>query len=106
MIILSTEFPPYLFNLYQYTSNINIDVIKTGLRYLKKYSNKRFHLALKDFLEENNIKLRSLAGRTNLNYTYFSKLKNREKSPPIKTIELIAGGLGIPPEYFLEYRIS
>lgn len=62
-------------------------------------------MALSDALKESNTKLRGLASRTNLNYTYFSKLKNREKSPPIRTIEIIAHGLGIPPDYFLEYRI-
>jgi transcriptional regulator with XRE-family HTH domain len=73
---------------------------------LKKYSYKKFHLALSDILEEKNVKLRGLAARTNLNYTYFSKLKSREKGPPIKTIRIIASGLGIDPEYFLEYRIQ
>jgi transcriptional regulator with XRE-family HTH domain len=73
---------------------------------LKKYSYKKFHLALSEILEEKNVKLRGLAARTNLNYTYFSKLKNREKSPPIKTIKIIAYGLGIDPDYFLEYRIQ
>ena len=70
-----------------------------------KHSNKRFNIALKEILEENKVKLRGLASRTNLNYTYFSKLKNRKKQPPIQTIEDIANGLNIPPEYFLEYRI-
>jgi transcriptional regulator with XRE-family HTH domain len=73
---------------------------------LKKYSNKKFHLALSGILKEKNVKLRGLAARTNLNYTYFSKLKNREKAPPIKTIRIIASGLGIDPDYFLEYRIQ
>ena len=72
---------------------------------MDKYSKKRFHLALSDILRKKNIKLRGLASRTNLNYTYFSKLKSRKKSPPIKTIEIISGGLGIPPDYFLEYRV-
>ena len=73
---------------------------------MKKYSNKRFHQAFSDILGDKDVKLRGLAARTNLDYTYFSKLKNRKKSPPIKTIEIIASGLGIDPEYFLEYRIS
>jgi transcriptional regulator with XRE-family HTH domain len=73
---------------------------------LKKYSYKKFHLALGDILKEKNVKLRGLAARTNLNYTYFSKLKNRKKSPPIKTIKIIASGLAIDPDYFLEYRIQ
>jgi len=72
---------------------------------LEKYSTKKFHLALKDILEKKDVKLRGLAGRTNLNYTYFSKLKAREKSPPVRTIEIIAAGLKISPQYFLEYRI-
>ena len=46
---------------------------------LKNYSYKKFHLALSDILKEKNVKLRGLAARTNLNYTYFSKLKNRTK---------------------------
>jgi len=70
-----------------------------------KYSNKSFNIALREVIEKNKIKLRSLAIKTNLNYTYFSKLKNRIKQPPIGTIEVIANGLNIDPEYFLEYRI-
>ncbi len=69
------------------------------------YSNKNFGTALKEIIEEKKIKLRSLANKTNLNYSYFSKLKKRKSYPPISTIELIANGLGIPPEYFKEYRI-
>ena len=72
---------------------------------MEKYSNNRFHIALDDILREKNVKLRGLANRTNLNYTYFSKLKSRKKSPPIRTMEIIARGLNISPEYFLEYRI-
>jgi transcriptional regulator with XRE-family HTH domain len=73
---------------------------------LKKYSYKKFHLALSDMLKEKNMKLRGLAARTNLNYTYFSKLKSRKTCPPIKTLKIIASGLGIDPDYFLEYRIQ
>jgi transcriptional regulator with XRE-family HTH domain len=69
------------------------------------YSNKYFNLALKEIIEKKKIKLRSLANKTNLDYTYFSKLKTREKHPPINTIRIISNGLDIPPEYFLEYRI-
>lgn len=69
------------------------------------YSNKNFSTALKEIIDEKRIKLRSLANKTNLNYSYFSKLKKREGHPPITTIELISDGLDIPPEYFLEYRI-
>jgi transcriptional regulator with XRE-family HTH domain len=70
-----------------------------------KYSNKKFNIALKEILDKKKVKLRGLAGKTNLNFTYFSKLKNRTKHPPVRTIEIIAEGLNIPPEYFLEYRI-
>ena len=70
-----------------------------------KYSNKKFNIALKEILDENKVKLRGLASKTKYNFTYFSKLKNRTKQPPIKTIEVIAKGLNIPPEYFLEYRV-
>ncbi len=70
-----------------------------------EYSNKKFNIALKEILDKNKVKLRGLAGKTKFNFTYFSKLKNRTKSPPIRTIEVIAEGLNIPPEYFLEYRI-
>ena len=56
-------------------------------------------------IEKKKIKLRSLGNKTNLNYSYFSKLKKRKNCPPVSTIELISRGLGIPPEYFLEYRI-
>lgn len=69
------------------------------------YSNKNFGTALKEIIDKKRIKLRSLANKTNLNYSYFSKLKKREGHPPITTIELISDGLDIPPEYFLEYRI-
>ncbi len=69
------------------------------------YSYKNFGTALKEIIDKKRIKLRSLANRTNLNYSYFSKLKKREGYPPITTIELISDGLNIPPEYFLEYRI-
>ncbi|MBC7333167.1 MAG: helix-turn-helix transcriptional regulator [Actinobacteria bacterium] len=70
-----------------------------------KHSNSPFGKALKEILEKKRVKLRSLAKKTNLNYSYFSKLKKTIKAPPIKTIEIIADGLKIPPEYFLEYRI-
>jgi len=69
------------------------------------YSNKNFGAALEDIIKEKKIKLRSLAGKTNLNYSYFSKLKKRKGHPPISTIELISEALEIPPEYFMEYRI-
>ncbi|MDD3819357.1 MAG: helix-turn-helix domain-containing protein, partial [Actinomycetota bacterium] len=69
------------------------------------YSDKDFGTALKEIIEKKKIKLRSLANKTNLNYSYFSKLKKRESPPPISTIELISKGLDIPPEYFMEYRI-
>ena len=72
---------------------------------MKNYSNKRFHQALADILRDKKVKLRGLANRTNLDHTYFSKLKSRKNSPPIKTMEIIAEGLGIDPGYFLEYRI-
>jgi len=70
-----------------------------------EYSSKKFNIALKEILDKNKVKLRGLAGKTKFNFTYFSKLKNRPKQPPIRTIEVIAKGLNIPPEYFLEYRI-
>jgi len=69
------------------------------------YSSKNFGTALKEIIEKKKIKLRSLGKKTNLNYSYFSKLKKRKNCPPISTMQLISHGLGIPPEYFLEYRI-
>lgn len=69
------------------------------------YSSKNFGTALKEIIDKKRIKLRSLSNKTNLNYSYFSKLKKREGHPPITTIEIISDGLDIPPEYFLEYRI-
>jgi len=69
------------------------------------YSSKNFGTSLKEIIEKKKIKLRSLGKKTNLNYSYFSKLKKRKNCPPISTIQLISHGLGIPPEYFLEYRI-
>ncbi len=71
-----------------------------------QYSNKYFGQALKEIIEKKKIKLRSLANKTNLNYSYFSKLKKRKHSPPENTIEIIAAGLNISPEYFLEYRVN
>ncbi len=68
-------------------------------------SYKSFNLALKEILEKKKIKFRSLENKTNLSYTYFSKLKNRKKAPPIETIKIIASGLDIPAEYFLEFRL-
>ncbi|MCL4417081.1 MAG: hypothetical protein M1365_10350 [Actinobacteria bacterium] len=68
-------------------------------------SYKSFNLALKEILEKKKIKFRTLENRTNLSYTYFSKLKNRKKAPPIETIKIIASGLDIPAEYFLEFRL-
>ncbi len=70
-----------------------------------EYSNKKFNIALKEILDANKVKLRGLANKTKFNFTYFSKLTNRTKQPPIRTIEVIAEGLNIPPEYFIEYRI-
>jgi len=70
-----------------------------------EYSNKKFNIALKEILVENKVKLRGLANKTKFNFTYFSKLTNRTKQPPVRTIEVIAKGLNIPPEYFMEYRI-
>ena len=70
-----------------------------------EYSDKKFNVALKEILDENKVKLRGLANKTKFNFTYFSKLTNRTKQPPIRTIEVIAEGLNIPPEYFIEYRI-
>ena len=34
------------------------------------------------------------------------KRRNIKNHPPVETIKKIALGLGIPPEYFLEYRIN
>ena len=42
------------------------------------YSNKKFGTALKEIIEKKSIKLRSLSNKTNLNYSYYSKLKKRE----------------------------
>jgi len=50
-----------------------------------EYSNKCFGQALKEIMKDNKIKSRSLASKTNLDFSYFSKLK--------------------PAEYFLEYRV-
>ncbi|MFO7929460.1 MAG: helix-turn-helix transcriptional regulator [Candidatus Humimicrobiaceae bacterium] len=70
------------------------------------YSNKYFGKALEEIINKKNIKLRSLAHKTNLDYSYFSKLKKRHSPPPQETIELISKGLGIKPEYFFEYRLE
>ncbi|MDZ7837929.1 MAG: hypothetical protein U5N58_08235 [Actinomycetota bacterium] len=70
-----------------------------------KYSNKHFGQALYEQIKSKNIKLRSLANKTNLNYSYFSKLIKKSKPPPVETMEIIASGLDIAPDYFLEYRL-
>ena len=71
-----------------------------------KYSNKPFSEALKEIMEKKDVIHRRLAFKTNLSFSYFCVLKKRKKHPPIETIENIASGLEIPPEYFLEYRIN
>ena len=71
-----------------------------------KYSNKTFPKALKEIMKKKDVVHRKLAAKTNFSFTYFCVLKKRKKHPPIKTIKSIAAGLGIPPEYFLEYRID
>jgi len=71
-----------------------------------KYSNKPFPKALKEIMEKKDIVHRKLAAKTNFSFSYFCMLKKRKKHPPIETIKKIASGLGIPPEYFLEYRID
>ena len=71
-----------------------------------KYSNKPFSEALKEIMEKKDVIHRRLAVKTNLSFSYFCVLKKRKKHPPIETIENIASGLEIPPEYFLEYRIN
>jgi transcriptional regulator with XRE-family HTH domain len=71
-----------------------------------KYSNKTFPKALKEIIDKKNVALRKLAAKTNYSFCYFSILKKRKNHPPLETIENISEGLGIPPEYFLEYRIN
>ena len=70
-----------------------------------KYSNKIFCEAFSELLKEKKIKLRSLASKTNLDYSYFSKLSSRKTAPPIETIANISSALEINPEYFFEYRL-
>jgi transcriptional regulator with XRE-family HTH domain len=70
-----------------------------------EYSNKIFCEAFSELLKEKKIKLRSLAAKTNLNYSYFSKLSTRKTAPPIETIANISNALEINPEYFIEYRL-
>jgi len=69
------------------------------------YTNKPFNEALAEILRKRHIKLRSLGAKTNLNYSYFSKIIISKKAPPMETIENIAQALGIEPEFFVEYRI-
>ena len=71
-----------------------------------KYSNKPFPKALKEIMEKKDVVHRRLAAKTNFSFSYFCVLKKRKKHPPVETIKKIASGLGIPPEYFLEYRID
>lgn len=49
---------------------------------------------------------RKLTAKTNFCFSYFCVLKKRKGHLPVETIKKIASGLGIPPEYFLEYRID
>ncbi len=69
------------------------------------YSNKNFGDALKEIIEKKKIKLRSLALKTSLNYSYFSKLKKAKNAPPKDTIINIAKALDIEPDYFMEFRL-
>ena len=69
------------------------------------YSNKNFGDALKEIIEKKKIKLRSLAVKTSLNYSYFSKLKKAKNAPPKDTIINIAKTLDIEPDYFVEFRL-
>lgn len=71
-----------------------------------KYSNKPFPEALREIMKIKDTVYRKLATKTNFCFSYFCILKKRKKHPPIDTIKKIASGLGIPPEYFLEYRID
>ena len=71
-----------------------------------KYSNKPFPKALKEIMDEKDTVHRKLAAKTNFSFSYFCVLKKRKNHPPVETIKKIASGLGIPPEYFLEYRID
>lgn len=71
-----------------------------------KYSNKPFSKALKEIMDKKDTVHRKLAAKTNFSFSYFCVLKKRNKHPPVETIKKIASGLGIPPEYFLEYRID
>jgi len=71
-----------------------------------EYSNKPFPEALKEIMDKKDAVHRKLAAKTNLSFTYFCVLKKRKNHPPMETIKSIAEGLGIPPEYFLEYRID
>ncbi|HAX18497.1 MAG TPA: hypothetical protein DCY00_07905 [Actinobacteria bacterium] len=69
------------------------------------YTNKSFSEAFAEILKEKRIKLRSLGLKTNLNYSYFSKIIRKKKVPPMDTIENISSALEIEPEFFVEYRI-
>ena len=69
------------------------------------YTNKPFSEAFAEILKDRQIKLRSLGAKTNLNYSYFSKIIRKRKVPPIDTIENICNALEIEPEFFIEYRI-
>ena len=71
-----------------------------------EYSNKSFPEALKEIMDKKDAVHRKLAAKTNLSFTYFCVLKKRKNHPPMETIKSIADGLGVPPEYFLEYRID
>jgi transcriptional regulator with XRE-family HTH domain len=71
-----------------------------------KHSYKTFPKALKEIMDKKDIIHRKLAAKTNFSFSYFCVLKKRKKHPPVETIKKIASGLGISPEYFLEYRID
>ena len=72
---------------------------------MMKHSDKIFCEAFYELLRDRKIKLRSLAAKTNLHYSYFSKLSSRKTPPPIDTISNISNALEIDPEYFIEYRL-
>ncbi len=73
----------------------------------ESYSDKKFDEALAELFFTNRVGVREFARKSNVNYSYLSKLKTGKIPPPSNDIiEKIAQGFGLSADYFLEYRLS
>lgn len=57
---------------------------------------------IRQLREERGLSLQELAGRTQLSVSYLSEIERGAKTPSLKTLEKIAGGLNVPRSQMLE----